>query len=257
MKVLSIDLDYIMGPSIEEYENYCWNDCTNWRWDDFFENYEVKETDLIIDKHNLLFCYRLFLNSVKNSDCKVTFAYDHDNILFELQHHDNIDLINIDHHHDILYHDAENGADNSEPSEDEILESFEKKYKAICDYSMIDEGNWIAWLESKNKLNSYTWIANDNSYGIEESTELNYYKNLLPKFNIKKKKNFKFKDYKFDYIFVCLSPQYIPKIHWHYFSMFIEAYKQITGNEVNLSDITSKKYETFIRHSAVTDEILY
>ncbi len=251
MKVLSIDLDYIMGPSIDLYQGECWDDCTHWRWNDFFECSDIKENELVIDEGNLLFCYKLFLTAIKNSDCEVTFAYDHDNILYELQDHNNIDLINIDHHHDILYHNAGNDED------DEVLESFEKKYKAICDYSMINEGNWIAWLKSKNKIDSYTWIGNDNSFENVNGVTLDYYKSLLPKFNMKKKEDFKLRDYKFDYIFVCLSPQYIPKIHWHYFSMFIEAYKQITGNDVDITDITTKKYETFIRHSAVTDEILY
>lgn len=249
MKVLSIDLDYIMGPSIDLYQSEFWNDCAHWRWEDFFENSDIKENELEIDPSNLLFCYKLFLRAIKESECEVTFAYDHDNILYELQDLKNIDLINIDHHHDILYHDSED--------DDGISDSLEKKYQAICNYSMINEGNWVAWLQSKNKINSYTWVGNENSFeSLEEETK-NYCNSLIPNFNMKTKENFELKDYKFDYIFICLSPQYTPKIYWHYFSMFVEAYQQITGNDVDLSETTTKKYETFIRHSAVTDEILY
>ena len=31
----------------------------------------------------------------------------------------------------------------------------------------INEGNWIAYLKSKDKLNSYTWIRNENSRNVE------------------------------------------------------------------------------------------
>ena len=33
MRILSIDLDYIMGPSIKKYEDFYWNDNPSSRWE--------------------------------------------------------------------------------------------------------------------------------------------------------------------------------------------------------------------------------
>ena len=109
----------------------------------------------------------------------------------------------------------------------------------------------------QDKIKSYTWIGNENSFSSISDFKLMYFKNFLPKFTMKTRENYTFKDYKFDHIFICLSPQYIPPIHWHYFNMFKMAYEQISGNSVNIIESTTKKFETFMRHSAVTDEILY
>ena len=249
MKVLSIDIDYIMRPSIDLYQGEYWNDCAHWRWKTFFENSEVLENNLDIDKINLLFCYDVFLKSIKESSCKVSFSYDHDNILFDIGEFKDIELINIDHHHDILYPVGDD--------DESVVKSFKEKYEQISKYSMVDEGNWVGWLRSKDKIKSYTWIGNENSFSSISDFKLMYFKNFLPKFTMKTRENYTFKDYKFDHIFICLSPQYIPPIHWHYFNMFKMAYEQISGNSVNIIESTTKKFETFMRHSAVTDEILY
>ena len=45
------------------------------------------------------------------------------------------------------------------------------------------------------------------------------------------KENYKFDNYNFDHIFVCMSPQYIPPNHWHYFTMFISAFEEFTGKD--------------------------
>ncbi len=66
-----------------------------------------------------------------------------------------------------------------------------------------------------------------------------------------------FEDYNFDHIFVCLSPQYVPKNHWHYFTMFIMAYEQITGKTVDINSFAKRKFEYEIRHNQVTNEILH
>lgn len=251
MKVLSIDIDYIMSPSIDMYDFECWNDSSHWRWKDFFENSEISENDLHIDKKNLFFCFETFLRAIKESSCDVSFAYDHDNILFNIDKFDGIELINIDHHHDILY------ADEDENDNESTMESFKMKYSQISEYSMVNEGNWVAWLRSKDKIKSYTWIGNESSFSNISEFKSLYYKNFIPKFSMKTREDYKFKDYKFDHIFVCLSPQYIPPVHWHYFMMFVIAYEQITGKLSNIIDSSTKKFETSIRHSLVTDEILY
>ena len=60
MKVLSIDLDYIMGPTIEVYNNIFFDDNPTIRWDNLFDQSNFKENHFYIDQSNLLFCYNTF-----------------------------------------------------------------------------------------------------------------------------------------------------------------------------------------------------
>ena len=46
MKVLSIDLDYIMGPTIETYQGIQWDENENTRWEFLYENTDFKESTL-------------------------------------------------------------------------------------------------------------------------------------------------------------------------------------------------------------------
>ena len=101
MKILSIDLDYCMSPSIQLYNNAFFDNNPLTRWNDLFNNTDFKENHLVIDQSNLLFCFDTFLKSLKYCD-SVSFGYEHDAILFNIENFDNIELINIDHHDDVL-----------------------------------------------------------------------------------------------------------------------------------------------------------
>ena len=68
------------------------------------------------------------------------------------------------------------------------------------------------------------------------------------------KENYKFENYKFDHIHVCLSPQYIPKNHWHYFSMFINTYEHFHEKDAR---IENKKFEHDFRYRILGNEILH
>ena len=68
------------------------------------------------------------------------------------------------------------------------------------------------------------------------------------------KENYKFENYKFDHIHVCLSPQYIPKNHWHYFSMFINTYEHFHEKDAK---IENKKFEHDFRYKRLGNEILH
>ena len=108
-----------------------------------------------------------------------------------------------------------------------------------------------AWLQSKDKLNSFTWIKNENSKN-KIRNEIN--RSLIENYSNVEKNNYTFDDYDFDHIFVCLSPQYTPKQHWHYFSMFITAFETMKGRD---AIIHTDKYETTVRHQLVHNEILH
>ena len=60
---------------------------------------------------------------------------------------------------------------------------------------------------------------------------IDYNAEVVPNYQNVEKENYKFDNYNFDHIFVCMSPQYIPPNHWHYFYMFISAFEEFTGKD--------------------------
>ena len=240
MKVLSIDLDYIMGPTIELYNGLFFDQNPSTRWRNLYESSDFRENHIFIDQSNLMFCYNTFLKALKNCS-SVSFGYDHDSILYEISKFSDIELVNIDHHDDVFAADYFG-------SRSDFLE---KEYQEILESNKIHEGNWIAWLASQNRIKSCTWIGNKNS-GNKIRNDFN--SQIVPNYLNVEKENYKIENYNFDHIFVCLSPQYIPKNHWHYFSMFISAYEEFSGKD---AIIYTQKFETDIRHQLVNYEILH
>jgi hypothetical protein len=236
MKVLSIDLDYIMSPSIELYYDLFYSQNPTIRWKDLYNHSDFRDSHIFIDQSNLIFCFDVFLKALKNGPI-ASFGYEHDSILYKLHDCENIDLINIDHHDDVMH-----GSGN-----------LSEEYDNLDKFNAVNEGNWGAWLHARGKLNSFTWIHNKNSSNLERN-DFNV-RLLDDKYRTSIKEEYKFQDYNFDYIFVCLSPQYIPKNHWHYFTMFMMAYEEVTGKDASI--IHNKKFESEFRHKQVTDEILH
>lgn len=247
MRVLSIDLDYIMGPVIELYQGLRWDDNPAIRWKMLYETSDFRDSHLYIDQSALMYCYTTFLKALK-SNPTVTFGYEHDSILYGIPEGEKVDIVNIDHHDDIFHVSGF----------DEYAQGFDilrMEYEAICNDNYVNEGNWGAWLFSKDQLNSFHWIRNETSRNVDRTE---FTRELMGDvYKIYLRDQYEFKSYDFDHIFICLSPQYIPKIHWHYFTMFIIAYEQFTGKEANL--ITNKKFENEFRNGAATkhNEILY
>lgn len=236
MKVLSIDLDYIMSPSIELYETLQHDSNPTTRWNQLFDNSDFRDCHFVIDQGNLLFCFEIFLKALK--DCKnVSFGYEHDAILFDIADKSNINLINVDHHDDVLEPHFSSNYDYET--------ALQKGYEQVCNANRVHEGNWIAWLASQKKIDSYTWIGNNNS----SSKRRNFFnERIVPNYWNVEREEYKFSDYKFDHIFVCLSPQYIPKNHWHYFSMFLKTYEELSGKD---AVIHNKKNEIEFRHKEI------
>ena len=83
MRVLSIDLDYIMAPSIELYETLQHDANPTTRWNQLFDNSDFRDCHFILDQGNLLFCFDIFLRALKHCN-NVSFGYEHDAILFEI-----------------------------------------------------------------------------------------------------------------------------------------------------------------------------
>lgn len=211
MKVLSLDLDFIT----EQYSRFlkrCLDsnhkhDHPNKLWDDFYLNFGNVGDEFKMDYSSLFYFFNIFTKSLTKSK-KVIFSHYHDCILQELLNYQNIDLINIDYHHDIFY------------TPDQSYEVEQLEY--------VHEGNWIWLLNKKKILNSYDWIRNINSSLFDENIfNLTSHPTFL--YNSYLKEEYNFENYEFDLIFVCLSPQYIAPQHWHYFELLKNIYKSFTG----------------------------
>ena len=238
-RVLSIDLDYIMEPSIEKYQLSCIFQHNNpeVRWSNFFQFSGVTSNNLDINVSNLMYCYKVFLQAIKNSK-SVSFGYDHDAILFSIEGYEDIDLIHIDHHDDFLAGHFDGRSD--------------LEYKKIIENNLVDEGNWIAWLSVRNKLKEFIWISNENSSNKDRNE---FIEQVFPNYQCLTKDEFDFSTFAFDHVFVCLSPAYIPPQHWHYFSMFMIACEQITGNSSKDCWISDQKYEIKTMFNRTTNAI--
>ena len=250
-RVLSIDLDYITKPCIEKYHLSCDNFHhlnPDIRWDNFFEFSGVTSNNLDIDVANLMYCYKVFLQAIKTSK-SVSFGYDHDAILFSIDEYEDIELIHIDHHDDFL-------SGEFEDDDDSVLEQtgIERniEYEHIVNNNYANEGNWIAWLSVKDKLKEFIWISNENSMNKGRNPLI---KELFPNYQCLTKDEFNFPTFEFDHVFVCLSPQYISPQHWHYFSMFMIGYEQITGNSSKDCLISDQKYEIANAYKRTTNLI--
>ena len=133
------------------------------------------------------------------------------------------------------------------PDED----AYKYEFYELLKHDRVHEGNWGAWLGGRGKLNSFTWIGNKNS-GNKARNQFNA--EVVPNYINVEKEDYKFDNYNFDHIFVCMSPQYIPPNHWHYFAMFISAFEEFTGKD---AIIYTEKFETHIRHQRIHNEILH
>ena len=256
MRILSIDLDYIMGPSIEKYQDYYWNDNPASRWSNLFRfKKEIKEHELPFDKGHLFYLFKLF-NKCLHAGTEVSFAYDHDNILYNIGDKTDLEIINIDHHHDVLYHGDGIWPERS-PKGNYCIKGNQHDYHHIKNYNDIDEGNWIAYLRSQNRVKSYTWITSQNAIDDCDPKDMQYFKGLIPNMRVTTKENYDIMDYHFDHMHLCLSPQYIPPVHWHLYTLFLISYETYTGKKVDLGEIGNKKFEMSIRHLNVTNEILH
>lgn len=243
MKVLSIDIDYIMAPTIDLYDCICWEHNPLVRWKMLFDRTSFKEHNFYIDQGNLLFAYETFLKSIKNAK-SVAFGYDHDSILYQIKDLEDIELLHIDHHDDVVCPQSEF---------EDMDEGFRHDYRCVRDYDRVHEGNWISWLQCKGKLKNFHWICNETSDN-EKDTVI---REVIPNFLKTTREKIEIKDYNFDYVFVCLSPQYTPQQHWHYLTMFIMAYQEYSGEKVDLSFEGKRKFQNEVVHLKVDNEVLH
>lgn len=158
--ILSIDFDIVLGESLNPKERmisnhrYPWAEGEKYRVD--YEIYAVL-TKLILS-----------LKNIESYSIK-----DHHEIL-DLLPKEKINLINIDHHHDIIY-------GKERPN--------------------IDCGNWVWFLNKTGFLISYTWVRDE--FSLPPKRKISCYNDILfSDFRLEKR---------VDMVIICLSPQWIPK----------------------------------------------
>ena len=201
--VLSIDLDFIAEPYIQLYNDMTHEASIEKSWDVIFSDPALTSNNFDINPDNVIYALNIFSRSLVK--CKnVAFGITHDSILFELEDKDNLNIVNIDHHHDIMY-----------PPE----------HLADLKYDIVYEGDWIEYLHKKSKMEKYVWIRNENSYHLHINcpTTLDWSTYLKTEYQYEMIP---------DLIFVCLSPAYIPKFHWFYFKIFMNLYKAFYDGEL-------------------------
>ena len=243
MRVLSIDLDYIIDDHI--FRDSAFHNNPIVRWDAFYNTTKYKKEDLPYDDNRLTFLQNLFSEAIKHCD-NVGFGYEHDSILYHIAEYESIDLINIDEHDDVLMSDY----DFYESEQ----RSFEQEVDYLLKYDAVNEGNWIGWLNVKKKLKSLVWIANKYSLLGKKKK---FVQDFIDNYTYVDDDSYQIDNYKFDHIFVCLSPQYLPAHHWNVMNWFMEVYEQQSGTKVDPKEWDNKKFEYEYLHRKVTDAILH
>ena len=252
MRVLSIDLDYCMDTCADMIDNLQINhyidDNPVARWKAFEDHTVIPSKSLFIDDDKVEYCFDVFTKALKHCD-SVMFAYDHDAILYRLEMNDayNLDIINIDHHGDMV-----NGnpyVDYMELFHNNEIEALEYEFDNFEDGKVM-EGNWVGWLECKEKLKKYTWIHGLRSLGGLDDGSTDRVSDLHREYfsadiEYYLKENYTFDDYKFDFIFVCLSPGYVPQKFWNIFTKYLSEYEKVTGKPYKL---INRKYEIDARY---------
>lgn len=213
INVLSIDLD-VCFPAIDLWPNRHWKSGSNpiEIWDDYFLEHPSLRESCVCE----LTTFRSIINAVDNAVSKgipIQFGVDHDEIVHTLPI-DELYITNIDHHDDFLSGlFIEKGMNKSEKY---IAEK--KELELIKSLDNFNEGNWGAWLCTKGFLRRFIWISSGNSTVFEKRApqikKLIKEENFSCQFYFSKLNEFKMTEHKFDCVFICLSPQYLPKPFW-------------------------------------------
>ena len=145
------------------------------------------DVDWVISSLHQQSLTKLFYNKVRNVK-NIYFANHHNSILNIIPSKENINLFNIDHHHDICY---------DQEQDYQIKQNF------------ANMGSWIGLLLNNNILSSLNWVRNVESDSIKSPS-------LSQRYLVASKIPFKV-DYTLDHlynedydtIFVCRSEEYI------------------------------------------------
>jgi len=151
---------------------------------------------------------KLFFDKVKYTK-KIIFGNHHHIILEDLKQIKNINLYNIDHHHDIVYKDWQ-------VNDIKINRS--------------SHGCWIGNLLEQNRVKKYHWFKNFNSVPVQESyySEELLLRNSVEFFTFENLYELEFIN--FDHIFVCKSAEYTYKEFVGTYDVYLDFCKSFFDN---------------------------
>lgn len=202
--VLSIDMDYIMNPTIGLYNDWVsFGEYKTMKPEEFWQALYKKidmEPHLEYDKEALLYIVKTFSRAIASlPKDAIYFSLEHDGILNflcadEKKIGETYEIYNIDHHHDIYYGQEQK----------DLIDRF--------DYT--DPANWVYYLGKNKKIEEYHWLRGSNSVPFELEGVLDLYFPIdmeTPKEEID--------NIKFDYVFVCCSKFFYPPKFTQFFDM--------------------------------------
>lgn len=201
--VASVDFDAILYPCIKLYnEKVSGSENPTVMW-------KMLDRDLGIIEHirydaNLLKNITVFMESCVLNGAKFYPIETHDQIVDilkekDLENTNSVELLNIDFHHDIIY---------NKESEDSII--------SYDEYTCAD---WVGYMQLKNYLSSYTWIRAANSTLPDPEIIKDFEMDFRMRLNSYIKR---FHTDDVDYVFFCLSPQWVPYQYHHLYDLIKE-----------------------------------
>ena len=214
--ILSIDIDYIMFPCIKLY-----NDMSSGGenptviWDNIEHHRGVDDKFLSYDPESLTNIFKLLkdINTCATKPIKKIAIIEHHNIIDilnkdeKLEHESLIEgttesykynIVNIDFHHDIMYRPQDRNN--------------------IINFNKYNCSNWVGYLILKDKIENYTWVKAPNSDLYSHDLDGKYdikFNTLSMRESITEYNN------NFEYIFLCLSPQWFPYKYQHLFRVLL------------------------------------
>lgn len=203
MKILSVDFDIIMYPCIKLYNDKVGGDANPTELWSFLEQEYELQNFINYDAKYLLKIAEL-VKTATSKGAKLIPIQEHQEIVdylkaTETYEEDSYDVVNIDFHHDIWYRDED---------KNNIL-SFDK-------YNC---SNWLGYLYLKDKTNSIEWICAGNSGGYPAYDKENETVEVINKKTRLLEWDGQVKDV--DYVFLCLSPQWVPYKFHHLYQLLI------------------------------------
>ena len=184
MRVLTIDFDIMMGSIIELYNNMASAGEGGIRY--LEEMYPQLQPILMPNFGVYEYITSFFINQFKTMKAEnLYFIREHNGIIPIIENETDVDLCNIDHHHDVCY----------------------GNFRASSKIILPNEGNWVKYLKDKGVIANYTWVHNPNSLFPDEDEITDTYINEeyeLQQINLDNIVG------KVDKVIICYSPEWIP-----------------------------------------------
>ena len=186
-KILSIDLSFVMSPSIDEYED--WVRHSTWpskkiQWEMFVKKMGYEPESCPKREKYLVEVLKGVLPSLSSPE-HLVFSSNHSDIVERISGHKDLIIHNIDQCHDIYYEEW------SSPTH-------------------LDSHNWVWWLDKNEQIESYSWFGNKNSREYEGHMDLgcSFFKTHERRDSAQPMDDP-------DFVFVCESPEWVPSDSRH------------------------------------------